>query len=286
MDQRGDALYNMTGECYEKLSGVEEAIKAGLQKAAVLHCDESGLRAEEKTKWLHVASTSLLTFYGMHERRGQEAMEAIGILPGYEGRAIHDHWKAYLGYDCNHGLCNAHHLRELTFVEEMEQEAWAAGMKTCLREMKNGVDQAKAMGETTLEESIIALHEACYVEIIDEGKSWHSGLPALASGKRGKAKQRPGKNLLDRLEQYQEETLAFLKDFRVLFDNNQAERDIRMVKLRQKVSGCFRNDTAANFFCRIRAYISTSRKHGLTAFETIQRVFNGNPSFPALQPTG
>jgi transposase len=273
----------MNKACYEGLAEVEEAIKCQLQQAEVVHFDESGMRSEKKTKWLHVASTEKLTHYRLHARRGQEAMEAMGILPGYKGRAIHDHWKAYRKYDCEHGACNAHHLRELTFMWEVEEEAWAKQMKHCLLDIKRAVEAAKADARLSLTQEEIATLKASYEKIIRAGYVYHRGLsPPVAPtpGKRGKAKQRPGKNLLDRLDTYRADTLAFMTDFKVPFDNNLAKRDIRMAKLRQKVSGCFRNDTAADFFCRIRGYISTARKHGINAFDAIQQVFSGNPFAP------
>lgn len=276
-------LYNMNQSCYEGLASVESSIRMSIQAAPVVHFDESGMRSEKKTKWLHVASTEDLTLYQLHEKRGEIAMNAMGVLPDYKGRAVHDHWKPYFKYGCDHSLCNAHHLRELTFIAEEEKEAWAETMKKCLLEMKKVVYEAKALGNISLYSEEEVLFEKRYRAVIKEGYDFHQGkallLPPI-SGKRGRKKQPPGKNLLDRLDAYQEETLVFMKDFRVPFDNNLGERDIRMAKLRQKISGCFRNDTAAAFFCRIRGYISTARKNGLGALEAIQLAFAETPFTP------
>lgn len=268
--------------CAQELSDSETLIKQGVQAAAVAHFDETGLYVESQRQWLHVASTESLTHYARHPQRGAQAMDEIGILPAFAGRAIHDGLGSYRHYACDHGLCNAHHLRELTFIEERFAQEWAGKMKALLVEIKDQVGAAKASGRTRLEAATRAEFEQRYGEILGEGLALEATLPPPPAGKRGRKSQSKAKNLLDRLSLYRGETLAFLYDFRVPFDNNLAERDLRMMKVQQKISGCFRTADGATTFCRIRSYISTMRKQGHNVFTVLKSVFAGHPIAPAL----
>jgi transposase len=275
-------LWAALNECAQALAGTEAIIKQGGSQSPVAHFDETGLYVEGRRGWLHVASTESLTHYACHGKRGSVATDEIGILPDFRGTAVHDGWGSYRRYDCAHALCNAHHLRELTFVQEQLGQAWAGQMKALLVEIKGVVDKAKASGQARLEPARIQAFEQRYEQILAPGVGLETAAPPEPSAKRGRPRQSKAKNLLDRLRRYRQETLAFLYDFQVPFDNNLAERDLRMMKVQQKISGCFRTVEGATTFCRIRSYISTMRKQGHHIFTALNRVFTGQPIAPAL----
>ena len=273
-------LHSALKGCYEGLEHSEAGIEKGLKGSAVSHFDETGLRVQDRTMWVHVVSTPELTHYGVHQRRGTEATEEIGILPSFEGVAVHDGWSAYHKYEqCVHALCNAHHLRELTFLEEEYDQRWAGRMKILLNEIEGSVREHRTCGATELAAEKIEEFEARYERLLSVG--FKANPPPEPTGKRGRPKQSKAKNLLDRLHKHRGEVLRFMHDFSVPFDNNQAERDLRMVKVRQKVSGCFRTEAGAQMFCRIRGYISTVRKQGEGVLGALEGVFVGEPFFPS-----
>ena len=266
---------NVDEQLFTNLEVFEASLKTYLLAARTLHFDETGMRCEKKLHWVHVASSQLATLYTMHTKRGQEAMEAAGILPSFQGRAVHDHWFPYFTYNqVKHGLCNAHHLRELIFVHEQQKEDWAKRMHDLLisanREVENHIERGALPPE-----SILQIEQA-YQKILLDGIAYHASLPPLPTGKRGKQKQRDGKNLLDRLNEKRDCVLRFVHDFSVPFTNNQGERDIRMVKLKQKIGGCFRIFRGGEVFCRIRSYISTARKQGWSVWEGLVRLYGQN----------
>lgn len=268
--------------CAAELVETEARIKQGLIHAEVVNFDETGMYVEEKCRWLHSASTPQLTHYACHGNRGAAATREIGILPQFKGRAIHDAFRSYWHYDCEHGLCNAHHLRELTFVHEQMQKQWAGQMKELLVEIKHTGDTAKEQNKTALEPEQITHYEQRYRAILQTGAAEEQKDTPPATGRRGPQKQSKSKNLLDRLEKYGQETLAFMKDFAVPFDNNLAERDLRMMKVKLKVSGCFRTSAGAQAFCRIRSYISTMKKQGHSVIAALKSVFLGTPLAPDI----
>lgn len=277
-------LYSALRSCFEGLESTEEEVKkAGLGQAQVVNFDETGLRVNGKGMWVHVASTAKLTHYALHRKRGSEATKEIGILPSFEGVAVHDGLSSYRSYErCSHALCNAHHLRELTFVQEEHEQEWAGEMKGLLLEIEESVRKEAARGGRQLLPERMQKFEARYQELLEAGLKANPP-PPERTGKRGRPKQTKGKNLVDRLEKYREAVLRFMYDFRVPFDNNQAERDLRMIKVRQKVSGSFRTEEGAVTFLRIRGYISTVRKQGENVLAALEGVCMGDPFAPNLQ---
>ena len=267
---------NVDEKLYQRLESFESSLKTYLLSAKVLHFDETGMRCEKKLHWVHVASSQMATFYIMHPRRGREAMDEMGILPQFDGIAVHDHWFPYFSYDgVVHSLCNAHHLRELEFVGEQEKENWAKRMKNLLLRAKGEVERYTRAGKLPID--ITLEIEMEYTQIITEGIEYHSRLSPMSHGKRGRQKQRVGKNLLDRLRMKRSCVLRFMYDFSVPFTNNQGEQDIRMVKLKQKIAGCFRTRMGGKIFCRVRSYISTARKQGWNIWEVLAEAMRGIP---------
>ena len=262
------------------LSGVLAGIPDGLQKAAVVHFDETGLRVNGKLRWLHSAGTAGLTYYDWHEKRGKIGMAKAGVLPDFEGVAVHDGWASYFHYGCRHALCNAHHLRELTALHEQQQQQWAASLRSLLVEIKKTVERAREQGETKLSCLLVCRFEARYRKLLSEGFAENPPPDTLQRTKRGRVKQSPARNLLLRLQEGMKQTLLFLYDFAVPFDNNLAERDVRMMKIKQKVSGGFRSSGGADAFCAVRSYISTLRKQGQSVLPALEAVFMGKPLYP------
>jgi transposase len=273
-------LQRFSNEAFTALDEVEAAIRQSVKEARIAHFDESGMRIEGKLHWLHVSSTSRATYYEHHPRRGNEALDDIGILPVFSGRAIHDAWPAYREYPCLHGLCNAHHLRELTALEEHHQQLWAKQMRLLLLEIKKRVDQAKEANHLRLHPRLVYEYVNRYKAILSDG--FAANPPPAPTGKIGRPPQGAARSLLGRLERCISQVLAFLYDFSVPFDNNRAEQDIRMIKVKQKISGCFRTQDGARAFCRIRGYISTLRKQGYDVMTALQHTFADSPIMPEL----
>jgi len=268
--------------CSAELKEVEELIKEALSQASQANFDETGFYVESKRSWLHVAATESLTHYGVNQKRGSVAMTEIGILPVFRGTATHDGLSAYMKYACVHSLCNAHHLRELTFLHEEMNREWAASMKEFLVKVKEQVDKAKAAGRSSLNKRTAHLYAKTYDQILRRGRRRERLEPELARGSRGRPKQSKAKNLLDRLQKYKKETLKFMNEFAVPFDNNLAERDLRMMKVQQKISGCFRTRQGAEDFCRIKTYLSTMKKQGHNLLQALKSVFDGDILLPVL----
>jgi len=266
-------------DCHERLAVAAAAIKQGVTAAEVAHFDETGVNIGGTTAWLHVASTPHLTFYAIHQKRGRAAMDAIGVVPQFRGRAVHDGLPSYGHYgQCAHALCNAHHLRELTFVEEHLGQGWATDLKGLLREIKRAADDARGHGLAAVSAEAQREFARRYDAILGEGM--RANPPPPPTGKRGRPKRGKAGSLVDRLREHKAETLAFMTDLAVPFDNNQAERDIRMTKVREKISGCFRTPTGTERFCRIRGYISTLRKQGMPILSALGQAIAGAPPLP------
>jgi transposase len=260
--------------CATGLVGTELKIKRGLRRSPVIHADETGLRVKGKLAYVHVASSERLTHYAADARRGKAAIDEIDILPAYRGTCVHDGWLSYTHYpDCRHALCGAHLLRELTYFEELCEatKAWAAPLKELLLEMKGEAERACAEGEKRLTAGRLSALTASYDKLIA------AGLRAQPPPEVPEQVKRQARNLLLRMQRRKDEVLRFLTDLSVPFDNNQAERDLRMVKLQQKTSGCFRSEDGARRFCRIRSYVSTARKQGRGVLHALERACQGAP---------
>jgi transposase len=270
-------LRNILADCHEKLEESEEAIKQQIQRSQVAHFDETGMRAGGKTCWIHSASTESATHYHIHRKRGADASVSAGILPHFKGTAIHDGWKSYMSFECRHGLCNAHHLRELIFIDEQFCQQWTKAMSDLLKQINISVQEAKEQGRTSLKRKLLKRYAAHYDQIIVEAYAENPEKASTGPPRRGRKKKSKPLNLIERLDKQRNEVLLFMNDFSVPFDNNLAERDIRMAKLKQKISGCFRDFTGAEIFCRIRSYISSARKNDIDAMNALTKVFAGTP---------
>jgi transposase len=249
----------------------------------VVHFDETGARVSGRGRWLHCASTETLTFYALHDRRGTEGIDHTGVMPRFRGIAVHDGWPQYRAYEhAIHALCNAHHLRELFAIIEQhaDEQSWASQIDALLRALHEEVKAAKAAGEDGLDPWVLAGYRAAYEQIIALG---HQQNPpsSVRTGKRGPIGRSPSANLLRRLDEQREQVLRFAHDFRVPFDNNLVERDIRMIKIQQKISGSWRTPTGADRFFALRAYISTTRKQGRDTLDALARPARHTPCLPA-----
>lgn len=243
-----------------------------LKDAPAVHFDETGGRVEGSLHWVHVASTSLYTLLACHKRRGTVAMDDIGVIAKITGVAVHDGWKPYRAYEVVHALCNAHHLRELQGVFERFDQDWADEMIGLLLDAKEAVEEAVAKGHTRLDATTLHSIRVRYGKLVQKGWAVNAR-PTRATT--GKWYQNTAVNLLNRLDADRDDVLRFTVDFRAPFDNNQGERDIRMVKLQQKISGSWRTKTGADDFCAIRSYVSTMKKHGHDVLAGLHQLFEG-----------
>jgi transposase len=260
-----------------------DAIAQALITVPVLQADETGMRVNKTLYWMHGAVTKTLTWLGLHAKRGREAFDAFGILLKFKGTIIHDGWKPYRALDCLHGLCNAHHLRELTYVFEELKQDWAEDMILLLT-YANHLDNVNGamphlpnytgLAHRRTVQDLRKLYEA----ILDQGDAVNPR--AVSSGKRGVVKQSKPANLLWRLREYGDDVWRFMTDHNVPFTNNIAEQAMRMPKVKQKTSGCFRTQKGAETFCVIRSYLATMHKQGANLFESLIQTFQGSPPQP------
>jgi transposase len=286
-------LKNWTAEAYNRLRQAEAQIKEQLQQAPILHVDETGMfcslrgASENKLHWIHSASTERYTHYGIHSKRGKEAMDEIGILPDATGRIIHDFWESYARYDhLTHAYCNAHIVRELRSVHQDYHQAWAQKLIDLLYHIKEKVEMPlygiPYSGTKSISKNFVTRSVHRYDALLQSGSRLNR--PNRASPhKRGRVKQSKPRNLLKRLRDHRDEVLAFLFDPTVPFTNNLAERDLRMVKVKHKISGTFRSHLGALCYCRIRGYISTMKKQDVNILSALSSVFVGNPLSPIPQ---
>ncbi|MDA3917166.1 MAG: IS66 family transposase [Deltaproteobacteria bacterium] len=264
------SIYNFNKDVYERLEIFEEVVKSKLIESGLCHADETGININGKRRWLHCVSNNLWTYYLPHEKRGFDAMETMDVLPDFTGVLCHDHWKPYFKLKCLHALCNAHHLRELERAWEQDKQEWANDIRKLLLQINKEVEDAGG----DLNEADSIKYRQQYRNLLEKGqKECPPPDKSQRKGKRGRLKRSKSRNLLERLVGYENETLRFMDDKKVPFSNNLGENDIRMTKVQQKISGCFRSMRGAQFFCRIRSYLSTCKKHNVRASEALHLLF-------------
>lgn len=266
------SIFNFNKEAYDLLSEFEEQAKTKLRQSRLAHADETGINISGKRHWLHGISNKLWTLYYPHEKRGTDAMNEMGVLSEFAGILCHDHWKPYYTYDCKHALCNAHHLRELTRAWEQDNQKWAIKMKELLEQINHKVIDSGGLLDSIeakkYRQKYRTLIKKAEVECPEPDRP-------KQKGKRGRIKKSKSRNLLERLRNYEDDVLRFMDVDYVPFSNNLAENDIRMTKVQQKISGCFRSIEGAKIFCRVRGYLSTCRKHGISTTKALHSLFDG-----------
>jgi len=269
------SIFNFNKEAFQLLGDFEAWVKDKIASSDLAHADETGINIGGKRHWLHCVSNDYWTLYYPHKKRGTDAMNDMGILPRFQGVLCHDHWKPYYKFDCTHALCNAHHLRELTRAWEQDSQQWAKNMKNLLETINRKVNDAD--GALDAKES--QEYRLKYMALLKEAEI-ECPEPTRQKGKRGRIKKTKSRNLLERLRDYEKDALRFMDNEHVPFSNNLGENDIRMTKVQQKISGCFRSIDGAHIFCRVRSYLSTCRKQGIKSSHALELLFNGqSPDF-------
>jgi transposase len=277
-------LGGLAAEAARGLGGFVERVREQLARSQVAHFDETGARVAGRLHWVHSASTPLLSLFVVHPKRGVAAMDAAGVLPGFGGVAVHDGWSPYWRYPkATHALCAAHLGRELEAVAELPGQGWAAELAEWFAIACGQAAAAREAGADRLAATILAGLQDRYDRILATGRAANPP-PPRPPGRRRRPKRSPAACLLGRLEVQRDEVCRFLEDLRVPPTNNLAERDIRMVKLQQKISGCWRTLDGAQAFLTVRSYISTARKHGINPLVALRRLFEGDPWMPAPAP--
>lgn len=266
------SVFRFNQEAFILLEPFESFLVRKLVQQLLLHADETGIHINKVLYWLHCLCNERWTLFFPHPKRGGDAIKAMGVLEHFRGRLGHDHWKTYFQFDCVHFLCNAHHLRELERASEQDGQSWASKMRLLLLEIHDITIQAGGC----LDEATAKKFRSRYRTILTRG---HRECPPVVSqnptGKPRRTAQTKSRNLLERLRDFETETLRFMTDPLVPFTNNQCENDLRMTKVQQKISGCFRSFQGAQIFCRVRSYLSTCRKHGIQATQALQFLFEG-----------
>ena len=265
------SIFRFNQEAYTLLEPFESFLVGKLVQQLLLHADETGIHINKTLYWLHCLCNENWTLFFPHAKRGGDAIRAMGVLELFHGRLGHDHWKTYFQFDCIHFLCNAHHLRELERAWVQDGQWWAMKMQLLLLEIHDATTKAA----DCLDEAAAKRFRSRYRNILTRG---HSECPPAVSNNTARAAQSKSRNLLDRLRDFETETLRFMTDPLVPFTNNQCENDLRMTKVQQKISGCFRSFEGAQIFCRVRSYLSTCRKHHIQPTEALQTLFEGRLS--------
>ena len=261
------SLSNFQKQCFDDLQQYNENIRQQLLQSSILHADETGVRLNGKNSWMHVVSNKTISYFAHHLNRGKQAMNDIGLLEHYKGTLVHDRFSSYFSYSCAHSLCNAHILRDLIYVEETFDSSWAKEIRKLLIQAKKDKEQNPN------------LKAAYYSKIFDK---YVNLIRPVIQNYDKKFKKTDEQRLAFGLEKHKYLFLKFIKQPNVPFDNNQAERDLRMIKVKQKVSGCFRSETHAQYFARIRGYITTLKKNKQKVLENIQLAFSKNPFLPEM----
>jgi len=274
-------IYNMLNNFYDKLEPFENDIKDLLLKSEVINVDETGNRVKNKLHWTHTVSSSIATYYMIHKKRGKDAIEDMAILPNFKGIAVHDHWKPYNKYLCTHSFCNAHHLRELIGIVQNEDVRWAFDMHSLLTNMNNYIYNLNENDKSSPSKGKIQQFYQQYDKICEAALKFYPP-PHNPTNSKRKLKQCKGKNLLDRFIIYKDETLRFFTNLLVPFTNNLAERDLRMIKVKEKISGCFASFKGAQIFNRIRSYISTVKKNNRSVLDELNNILIGKYYVPNL----
>jgi len=271
------SIFNFNKEAFRFLADFQNRVKNELAASDLAHADETGINIGGKRHWLHCVSNSCWTLYYPHEKRGTDAMNDMGILFRFKGILCHDHWKPYYKIDCTHALCNAHHLRELTRAWEQDGQQWAQQLKNLLETINSKVTDAG--GALNAQES--QKYRLKYRALIKQGEiECPEPIRPKIKGKRGRIKRSKSRNLLERIRDYEQDALRFMDNEIVPFSNNLGENDIRMTKVQQKISGCFRSMDGAQIYCRVRSYLSTCRKQGVKSSHALDLLFNGKlPDF-------
>ena len=269
------SVFNFNQQAHAALEQFELTLINRLLTSRVLHSDETGININGTNHWLHCVSNPQWTLFYAHAKRGMEAIESKEALPHFVGILVHDHWKPYFNLKCQHALCNAHHLRELTYAHEQENQPWAEAMRTLLLEINEEVKKK----EGALSKDQAETHLKAYRKILEAAHT-ECPEPIKPAGQKGRVKKSKSRNLLERLIHFETETLRFMTDPNVPFTNNQGENDIRMTKVHQKISGCFRSQEGADIFCRVRSYLSTCAKNKVSASDALNLLFEGKlPDF-------
>ncbi|MFA5824271.1 MAG: IS66 family transposase [Thermodesulfovibrionales bacterium] len=268
------SVFNFNQQAFNLLAEFELKLIAKLIASPLVHTDETGINIDGKRQWLHCASNDRLTLFYAHAKRGIEAMDAKGVLPLFEGILCHDHWKPYYHYTgCLHALCNAHHLRELERAYEQDGQQWAKAMQDLLLDILADV---KAQDANALPAEKAQHYTECYRNLLKQAEiECPPPDEPRQPGQRGRAKRSKARNLLERLQLFELDVLRFMVNPIVPFTNNQGENDIRMTKVHQKISGCFRSQDGADIFCRVRSYLSTCRKNDVSATQALTLLFDG-----------
>ena len=264
-----DTVVRFRKSCYEHLERFEEHLKKQLSHSSVLHADETGIKVGKKTEWLHVLGNEKFTYLWPSDHRGGQAIDEMGVLRSYEGTLVHDCFGSYFALDCSHALCNAHLLRELNFFIDIKGHKWAARMKDLLCQALDEPESTTSRGWNQR-----------YANILSAANAEHPYQPPVRrKNKRGRTAKPPVNNLIERFGKHRDDILRFINDQAVPFTNNQGERDLRMAKVQQKISGTFRTWAGARCFARIRSYVSTAQKQGVSVYQALRQAVLGQPIF-------
>src|SRR5690606_28121604 len=268
-------ISNAVNYLANRLGGLEKDIKDFLIAANLINCDETSANINGVKHWLHTVGTKEVAHYDIHKNRGKAATQEIGILPEFKGKMVHDHWKSYFSYtNAGHALCNAHHLRELLHLDENQHMKWAPKMSLLLVSIKENKEKQLSEGKNSFSNHFLNKYNSAYDEILEKARKEQARQGTIDSH-----------NLIKRLKLFKNETLLFMNDFSVPFINNLSEQDLRMTKVKQKISGCFKNLKMVKIFAKLEILLITARKNGKNIFKTIQEAFNADMNLEKLLAT-